>query len=564
MPSVRAARVLSEPVDDRLFVKLKHADGTTTRWAGDEPEASGVPEGIAISDSAPGGHATGNTRLKRDPRRDWPDLELVDEIEIYGRSRPLGRSAFEGQTVQFPSEVGDGVSIEVNAVGNQVLLDENEAWRALYVKAGFDGWGTVPLARREQIATGGGSQGKIAVSVDSGGLVWDPPSEALAVNETTEVQFSAPPGIKIAKLAYRGTRKGDWSKFEAATVFSSDVENLSTFESAGLTLDSTIRTLTLTAARRYLMLRAAVSSAVTPAAGTQQSYDRLAIYGDHGLTLREIEGATPGLYPHDVLAHMLDTGVPELDYKVGADGTIIPNTSFAVPDLAFLTPGKVSDAIEKLNAYFLNNWAVWDRKQFHWHPWEPDKLTWRASIAGGAQWKPAGQQAFTLLNGVVVTYTDHAGVDRTAGPIGSGCDYESALLESTDPSNPYTRRGRRRWGVLQVGFPLAYSSTAFQVGYVYLLESRMPQRSGTLVIRPKGPGHIPEVQHPTIGRLPVWAVRSGEYMALDGWPDGEAFRIIKKDYDAETKSLTAQLDSGVMRLSGALERTGIRMIGIAT
>ena len=562
--ATNAARVLSEPLDDTLYVGLHHADGSLIRWAGDEPRASGIPQGIETSDGAPGGHRTASLSLLRDPRRDWPDLSLVDDIVIYGRTRPLNRSAFEGQMAHFPSELGDGESIGVNAVGHQALLSEDETWREIYAALGFDEWRDAPLSRRERNAELGRAQGKISVSTDVDGLVWDPPNEALPAGEVAEVHFQAPAGVKVAKFGYRGKRTGDWSNFEAATLWADDTEDFEEgAESTALTLDGTARTATLATAQRYVLLRALVSGAHTPAAGVQQTYDRLAVYGDHGLTLREIEGEPPGVYGHDAIAHMLDTGAPLLNYKVGGGGTIIPNTGFVVPDLAFPEPGTVADAILKLNAYFLNNFAVWDRKEFHWHPWDPERLTWRATIAGGAHWSPAGRQAETLLNGIVVSYTDAQGRSRLAGPPGSGCDVESELLLDTDLSNPYTRRGRRRWGILQVDFPLPYDSTAIQVGHVKMLEQRVPQRSGTLVVRPLGEGHVPQLVHPTIGPVPLWAPRSGDYVELDGWPEPEPFRIVEKpSYRHDSKTLTLQLDTASSRMSAIMERVGIGLKGV--
>lgn len=564
-PVATSTRVVSEPVDDTLFIELRHGGGSATRLGPDEYEAAGIPQAIDTADGAPGGHRTASFNLVRDPRRDWPDLHLVDDVVIYGRTRPLGRSAFEGQLAHFPSELGDGMSIGVNAVGHQVLLSEDESWRALYVALGFDGWGEAPFVRRERIAEDlGWPQGKISLATDSGGLVWDvPDGQALSANEVTEAHFQLPAGVKAARLGYRGTRRGSWASMEEAKLRKDDAEDHSGAEEVSLTLDGTARTTSEFTPRRYLALRARVTSENTPGPGRQQAYDRLAVYGDNEIPLREIEDELPGVYAHDVLSHMLDTGAPGLNYRVGAGGTIVPNTNFVLPDLAFPDTGKVADAVPKLNAYFLNNYAVWDRKEFHWHPWDPNRLTWRATIAGGAHWSPAGRQAETQLNGMVVSFDDHAGRPRLAGPPGSGCDVESELLLDTDRSNPYTRRGRRRWGVLRVDFPLAFGSTAVQIGHVKLLEQKIPQRSGTLVIRPLGEGHVPQLEHPTMGPLPTHAARSGDYVELDGWPEPEPFRIIEKpSYQHESKSLTLQLETASSRMSAIMERVGVSLKGV--
>jgi hypothetical protein len=565
---VPAARVTSEPVDDALFVELRDSAGNVTRWAGDEPDAFGIPADIATATSAPGGHRDSSCSLSRDPRRTWPDLNLVDEYIVRGRTKPLGRNVFEGQLAHLPSELGDGVRIGVKAIGNQVLLSEDESWKELYVAFGFEGWSEAPFERREWSAEQGRPQGKIPLSTGSGGLSWELPVEALPVNEVTEAHFQAPAGVRIAKLGYRGRRQGgNWANFQAPALLASDTEHEQFGVGAGgevaLTLDNTAHTATLPTPRRYAMLRVFATVAAAPSAGTQQSYDRLAVYGDHGLPL--VGGTTSelhGLYAHDVLGHMLETGAPALKFRIAEDGTIVPNTSFVIPHLAFLEGGKVADAIQNLNAYFLNNWAVWDDKTFYWQPWNPDRLTWKARIQGGAHWSPAGRQSETLLNGAIVYFTDGWGKARTAGPVGSGCDFEDPLLEDSDPANPYTRRGRRRWGKLQVDFPLAYGSTAVQVGHVFLLEHRLPQRAGTLVIRPLGPGHVPQIEHPTVGAVPVWALRAGDYVELVGWPEPEPFRVIETDYSHESKTLTAQLDTASSRLSAILERVGVRLVGI--
>jgi len=549
-------------VDDRLFVELRHADGNKTRWGGDEPDASGIPLGIKFSTSAPGGHRDAGCGLARDPRRTWPDLSLVDEFIIYGRTRPLGRNPFEGQTAKFPSELGDAPSISVSAVGNQVLLSDNEAFTALYVKLSAEQFADSSLDRKQLLAELGIPQGKIAYS-GAGGMTWDLPVQQLSANDLAEVVASMPAGVKIAKVGYRGTRRGDWSKMESPKVFGGDTPGFPENESAALTLDGSPHVAAFATARRHAMLRAYVVGSSTPVAGVQQTIPQVATYGDHGLPLPDIEGGLPGVYGHDALAHMLRLGAPDLQFEVGGNGTIHPNQSFVVPELAFLERGTVKAAVEKLNAYFLNNWGVWDDKKFYWQPWDPDRLTWNVSVAGGAKWSPAGRQAETLLNGVIVSFTDSTGISRTAGPPGSGCDYEDAALQDSDPNNPYTRRGRRRWGTLSVGFPLAYGSTAVQVGAVFMAESKFPQRSGTLVLHPKEEGHIPELQHPTMGQLPVWSMRAGDYAQLSDWPEPEPFRVISTDYDHDSKTLTAQLDTGSARLSGILERVGVRMTGIA-
>jgi hypothetical protein len=268
-----------------------------------------------------------------------------------------------------------------------------------------------------------------------------------------------------------------------------------------------------------------------------------------------------GFYAHDVLGDMLSSGAPLLNYRIGSDGTIAKHTGFILEQLAFLDPGTVAAAIDQLNAYFLYRWEVWENKSFWWQPWDPSVCTWKARIEGGAFWAPAGRQASTLFNGVVVSYTDHTGARKSAGPPGSGCDVESALLVDNDPSNPVTRHGRRRWAKIDVGFPLV-GTAPLQIGYVWLQEHSIPQRRGTLVVRPLGEGHVPMLEHPTEGPLPVWACRSGDFVDLVDFPDPEPFKVIDKRYDHDSKTLTLSLDNSSLKLDAILERVGIRLAGV--
>ena len=563
-PPIPAAHVLNEPVDDRIFIHLGSVDGLPSRLSGEEPDASMIPTGFKSATSAPGGHVDASFSLVRDPRRDYPDLNLVDDCIAYGRVRPMGRNIFEGQASGFPSDLGETASISVKAVGSQVELVDNENFTALYAKLGFDGWGDPPLWRKQEIAGGGFTQGKIQGGVTDGGIFWDIPKESIPANEHAELWWRSPAAAaKVRKVGYRGKRTGDFSKFQEPLLQAVDSEAETKPPDRldiPLTFDDTPRTVELSGARRQLVLRALTTLENNAAA--QQVISAVAEYGDHGLALREIAGGLPGLYAHDILGHLLSTGAPELNFTIGAGGSIVPNESFVVPDFALLEATTPRAGIEKLNAYFLNNWGVWDDKEFFWQPWDPARLTWNVSVAGGAHWSPAGRQAETLLNGIVVPFTDYQGVARTAGPPGSGCDYEDASLSDLDLNNPYTRRGRRRWGRLEVSFPLAYPSTAIQLGSVFMAESKFPQRSGTLVVRPKARGHVPELRHPTLGRLPVWAMRAGDFAQLDDWPSPEPFRVISTEYDHESKTLTAQLDTGAARLSAILERAAVRLAGI--
>ncbi|HYI79995.1 MAG TPA: hypothetical protein VEW67_03970 [Thermoleophilaceae bacterium] len=553
--SVPAAAVTGEPVDDRLYVIAEHANGNISRWAEDDPDADGIPQDLEIHDTSPGGFADASFTLLRDPRRDWPDLALVDKLTVHGRTKPLGRSAFEGQQEHFPSALGDDVSIGVNAIGRRVKLVA-KPYRELIVDQDMSRWGDPPLWRKKQIADDGQDQQKIQVGLVAGGLVFDVPGELLHNGWRGQAWQEMPAGVKVGKFGYRGARTGAFTAFNVPALRATDSDTAPpAIETYNLTLDDTLRTLALTTARRRVYLQVFASGDTTPTVGTQERYNALALYGDHGLTLRDIAGALPGVYGHDALAHIV--GAAGLNYTTGPSGSIRDNTSFVIDQLAWLDSGfKRLQAVEEINAWFQWRWEVWEDDTFWWQPWD-STAPWIARIQGGAHWTPAGRQATSLVNGVVVAYETPDGHSRTVGPPGSGCDFESALLVDTSPTNELNRHGEERWEELTVGHPLL-DHAAVQIGYVWMNDQKLPQRSGDLTIRPLGEGHVPQLEHPTIGPVPVWACRSGDMIDLVDFPDPQPWKIVDKSYSHASKTLRLKLDTVTNSLTGLFARLDVR------
>jgi len=562
IPPIPAARVMSEPVDDRIYVEAESASGRRTRWADDDPDASGIPVGIEVHDTSPGGFADSNWGFVRDPRRDWPDLDLIDKVKVYGRTAPLGRSLFEGQQEQFPSEIGESFSIGNQAIGRQRLLAA-KPYRELIADRDPAGWGAMSLPRRGVVnANGWVIDSDYQASTEGGGIRFDGSAEkAIPALSVAEMHYALPAGVRAAKVGYKGT-EANTSSVQEPLLFGSDTDAFSAVTTDPLTLDDTVRTVELATARRYLSLLAISLAGHTPlSAGVafRRTYEKVGIYGDHGLALRDVAGDLPGVYGHDAIAHVVAPS--GLKYTTGPNGTIRDNPSFVIPQLAWLGSGhKRWGAIEEINAWFLWRPEVWENDTFWWQPWDADALTWKARIQGGAHWSPAGRQASTLFNGVVVSYTDHAGIERTAGPIGSGCDDESELLQNTDPSNPLNSHGEQRWEELNVGYPLTPGPTgsAIQLGYVWMVDHSRPQRSGTLTVRPLGEGHIPQLEHPTIGAVPIWAARSGDYIDLVDFPDPEPFKVLDRKYTHESKTAVFVLDTASTALSAILARLEVK------
>lgn len=374
---------------------------------------TGDVDRITYSTVDPGGFEAAQVSLRAgvDPPALGAIVRIYEGLTVawWGRVEEAGAADRDGRA-----------PLEIGAVGHGAAL-KDDTYSMLYVDRDMSRWRPSTLARQISQASLSRPQGAINMQADATGLTWQLPPSSLANGEIDEMQYDAGPSLTVAYAMYRGRRQGsDWTKFEAANLYAGDTPS-GAFDGYSLTADNTLRTTAaFSTVRRWLLMYVFNSSgaATTPAAGTVQSFDRFAAYGNHGLTRRAVASEVDGFYASDIAR---DVAVGTINGTTIAAGPIDTASSFIVQQAVY--PRNTREEIVRdmgLAAGF--HWGVWEPEGFEatprfWFTSYPSAPT--ATVAReDCDRAPAPQRLSEVHNNIIVQYTDGDGLEQEASLLG--------------------------------------------------------------------------------------------------------------------------------------------------
>jgi len=528
----------------RLHVTAETPDGRLhRRWGPDEPDGAYIPQGLRFSDTMPGGCESMDCQLRRQPGRDWPDLERLSTLRVRGAG---GDVAGEYRLERAPASTGDTLAINPSAVGWQAALEDNKTAVMLYRDIDLSRWTGMSARRKADLLE--------TINVADVATEPNPVTGAPALKVAITGPWSRPAtceglydarSARIRSISFAWTEGAtinwswwnpDWSWF----VLGSDDDIFSSYEATpDLRAEGPgAGALQLQTPRRFGAVRLNFSSAAG-ADGVEYPvwFTNLAAYGDHQVPIR---GAEPnaGLYASDVVRDII-TRFTDLTPE-------ITDSSFPVPQLAFLDPTTPAEMVKQASRFELADWAVWPGKVFRWDPTRTPARRWRTRTRP-AQLQETGPQIDRVWNSIVVQYQDADGSSRMVGPPGSGADAETPALRDDDPENPANRAGIVRRDLLQMGTSTTAGAT--RVGQVFLQESRQLDHSGQATVT----GLI-EDDHGVIH--PYWRMRAGDTLSVVDAADPSPRRIVKAEKTSDSKTCAVDLDAPPEGLAALLERLG--------
>jgi hypothetical protein len=527
-----------------LKAYIRRCDGRVERLAGDESDPRNVPQGFTKSSAIPGGWTSCSFTLAREALR--RDLDPYDELIVHGDGNQV---IFEGYGIEYPG--GEDDTVTVTATGWSSYLKDNPCPTVIAVDRDLSRWQDPAGGRKAGLSP--------TFQPISGAEVTDDSTTALpslrfvlpAVTASqpyplAESWYDAGPGAKVASIYYdmiSTSGAGDTGRWSVADNDAAGGEAQGPDLLTG-TNSASAGTRTPATPKRfgYFTFYGSGSATATERLVTLR---KLAVYGDHPIPRIPVSGEPDGVLASDVLAHVLRTGAPLLNTRIGPGG--IEPTSFVIPHLVLRDLDTVEDGVMQVNRFDISDWGVYGNRTFFMRPPGTGRTFVARTDDDGVVYSDAGITGDDVYTGVIVSYTDPSGKTLTAGPLGSGCDTETTAL-NTWVVNPLNKRGRNRIGRISIS-ETAVERDAIQTAQRWIQEKARLETRGDAEVS----GWIRD----TAGiACPVSEIKAGDQIIF---PDREwkARRIVEETYSAETDTTSLSLDAMPSKIDAMLERMGV-------
>lgn len=506
-----------------LSVEVETASGRRYSWNPDQLEADDLPSGLDFRSQSGEGFADGGVTLTRRIDQDYPDLDLLSTVRFIGAD---GTVAYESRHIRNPRSISDGHAISLD-LGGWMSNAKDRTFSEIYVDRDVSHWGPPTLDQRVANAIDSKPLDvHIQASADKASLHFEGTTDSVIPNGSRALLMYVMPEVcRAAAFQYR-LRQDFAGNYTAPTLYATDNDSVlfGSQDAYTLTASTSVQSQALTTARRYLMLMLNRSPAGTPTSPAKRHYTTPAVYGNHGLTLRDNGGEPSGLYASDVITDILSRFCPRLS----ADG--IQATDYPISHIAWPESITPYDAIQEMAAYHGWNLGAWEDGVVSFAPADLSKADWQVRFDDpGVTLDLQGDSIETLRNGIVVEYEDVKEGPRTLYPT----DYEE-LRDETE-TNPANRHGIELWGEpLRVPFPCA-ETDALRLGTIALADSIIPKASGGVRIT----GHVADSR----GNLrPGWMVRAGQTIAVTNFPNDRPRLISETSWDHDSRTLTVNVE----------------------
>jgi hypothetical protein len=526
-----------------LDVEIELANGDTFTHHCDDQRPRMRPFDQSFGTARGDGFTTGSFGLHRPVLRDYQDVNLMDTQRFIGKD---GSIAYEGRLHSNPRTNDPAEQLEMNLVGWATYLRRGRRCAALIIDRRLSGWGDPSMQRRADLVAVANAPDYFPASFghqDTGaagaGISFAIARLVGGITERGEQWFHAG-GEDIGEVRYDFAGHGedpDW--FDRMDLSATDLGAGGDAGSDHNGHPSQVNAAVIASGpgRKYAFCCTAYGGAavVDPFIASHR-WTNIRVFGTHGLTRR---GGAPdeGFWITDIERYLIERYRPKIKWA-----PTNPDNTYPVGQVAWHDgPVDVHTAIQQMNDLALWETNVWEHREFHTHPADLTRYDWLIRTTDpGVKVLFQGDSIETFANGIEVTYTDFAGVQRTLYPT------DHVELRDEREDNPANRQGEELWTHVDVPRPCVQVE-ALQYARAYLGEFNRPKRPGSYRILS---GHIRDsAYHWHEG----WRTRNGQTLGILDHPDDNPRLIVDTRWNPDN-SLTITVDAPPKMLDAIVAR----------